>query len=82
MTTDDKSRAKLRLVMKCLLSCAFTEAEEGQLIRMGRAVCPDPALPDYLYWPDRHGLDGSIDAALAKAFAYQPMIVEGPRDLR
>jgi hypothetical protein len=80
MTTDGKSRAKLRLVMECLLSRAFTEDEEGQLIQMGRAACPDPAWTDYLYWPDRHGLDGSVDAALDKAFAYQPIIVEQPRN--
>jgi hypothetical protein len=80
MTTDDMSRTKLRLVMECLLSCAFTEDEEGQLIGMGRAACADPAWTDYLYWPDRHGLDGSIDAALDKAFSYQPIILEAPRD--
>jgi hypothetical protein len=80
MTTADMSRAKLRLLMECLLSCAFTEEEEAQLIRMGRAACSDPAWMDYLYWPDRHGLDGSVDAALAKAFAYQPIIVGPPLD--
>jgi hypothetical protein len=82
MTTDDKSRAKLRLVMECLLSCAFTEDEEGQLIRMGRAACADPSWMDYLYWPDRYGLDGSVDAALDKACAYQPFIPEPPRDVK
>jgi hypothetical protein len=66
--------------MECLLSCAFTEDEESQLIRMGRAACADPAWADYLYWPDRHGLDGSIDAALDKACSYQPIILEPPRD--
>jgi hypothetical protein len=80
MTTDDKSRAKLRLVMECLLSCIFTEDEEAQLIRLGRAACSDPTWTDYLYWPDRHGLDGSVDAALDKAFVYQPIILEPPRD--
>jgi hypothetical protein len=80
MTTDDKSRAKLRLVIECLLSCTFTEGEEGQLIEMGRAACSDPAWTDYLYWPNRHGLDGSIDAALDKAFAFQPIILGPPRD--
>jgi hypothetical protein len=82
MTTVDKSRTKLRLVMECLLSCAFSEDEEGQLIQIGRAACADPAWIDYLYWPDRHGLDGSIDAALDKAFAYQPIILEAPRNPR
>ncbi len=63
MTTADKSRSKLRLVMEGLLSCAFMEDEEAQLIRMGRAACADPSWTDYLYWPDRYGLDGSIEAA-------------------
>jgi hypothetical protein len=49
MTTDDKSRAKLRLVMECLLSCAFSEQEEGQLIQMSRVACTVTAWTDYLY---------------------------------
>jgi hypothetical protein len=80
MSTDDKSRAKLRLIMECLLSCAFTEDEEGQLIQMARTACADPAWMDYLYWPDRHGLNGSVEAALDKAFAYKPIILGPPRD--
>jgi hypothetical protein len=72
---DQKRRLKLRHVMECLLSCAFTEAEEQELIAMGRSACPDPSWMDYIYWPDRHGLDGSIEAALDKAFAYTPIIL-------
>jgi hypothetical protein len=82
MTTADMSRAKLRLVMERLLSCAFTDDEESRLIRMGRAACADPAWMDYLYWPDRHGLDGSIKAALDKAFEHKPIILEPLRDLK
>jgi hypothetical protein len=77
---DDKlRRLKLRRVMECLLSCAFTETEEAALIAMGRSACPDPGWMDYIYWPDRHGLDGSVEAALEKAFAYQPIILGPPR---
>jgi hypothetical protein len=76
MSADDKSRTKLQHVMECLLSCAFTEEEEAQLIRMGRAACADPSWPDYIYWPDRHGVDGSIAAALDRAFAYKPIILD------
>ncbi len=64
---------KLRLIINCLISATFTEDEEKWLFAAGNAVCLDPAWPDYIYWPDRYGLDGSVDAVLAKAFAYQPI---------
>jgi hypothetical protein len=76
---DALQRLKLRHVMECLLSCAFTETEEAALIAMGRSACPDPGWMDYIYWPDRHGLDGSVEAALEKAFAYKPIVLGPPR---
>lgn len=76
MNPDDKNRGKLKLVMKCLLSCAFSEDEEAALIRMGRTATSDPAWMDYIYWPERFGLDGSVEAALEKALAYQPIILD------
>jgi hypothetical protein len=65
------SSAKLKLIMECLISAAFSKDEEKWLFAAGNAVCLDPAWPDYIYWPDRHGLDGSVDAAVVKAMAYQ-----------
>jgi hypothetical protein len=67
--------AKLKLIIECLLSATFSEDEEKWLFAAGNAVCPDPAWSDYVYWPDRHGLDGSVDAAVEKAMAYQPIIL-------
>jgi hypothetical protein len=78
MSVDDKSRTKLTLVMECLLSCTFSEEEENALIRMGKAACPDPQWMDYIYWPDKYGLDGSVAAAVTKAFAYRPMTLGSP----
>jgi hypothetical protein len=75
---EPRRRQKLRLVMECLLSCAFNEAEEAALIAMGRSACADPSWMNYIYWPDRHGLDGSIEAALDKAFSYRPIILGPP----
>lgn len=73
--TDSSQRSKLRLIMQCLLCDGFSESEQDTLITMGRVASPDPAWTNYLYWPDRFGLDGSVDAALNKAFAYQPIIL-------
>lgn len=70
---DARARGKLRLVMQCLLTDGFSEGEQDALIAMGRAASPDPAWTDYLYWPVRYGLDGSIDAALDRAFSYKPL---------
>jgi hypothetical protein len=70
---DTRARDKLRLVMQCLLNDGFSEAEQDVLILMGSDASPDPAWTDYLYWPVRFGLDGSIDAALDKAFSYRPI---------
>jgi hypothetical protein len=67
------SRTKLNLILQCLLSGNFTEKEQDMLIAMGTATSPDPAWTDYIYWPNRHGLDGSIDAALDKIFSYRPI---------
>jgi hypothetical protein len=72
---EDKNHKKLALVMECLLSCAISEDEEATLIRIGKAACPDPQWMDYIYWPDRHGLDGSVGAAVEKAFSYRPIIL-------
>jgi hypothetical protein len=70
---DSRARAKLRLIMQCLLTEGFSEAEQDALILMGNAASPDPAWTDYLYWPVRFGLDGSIDAGLDRAFSYKPI---------
>jgi hypothetical protein len=74
----ENNRNKLALVMECLLSCTFSEDEEAALIRMGKAACPDPNWMDYIYWPDRHGLDGSVNQAIEKAFSYPPIILGPP----
>jgi hypothetical protein len=79
MSSLERQSAKLGLIMQCLLSCAFSEAEEAWLFAAGVAASPDPASPDpawaeYIYWPDRYGLDGSVATAVAKAFAYQPIV--------
>jgi hypothetical protein len=73
MVSVDKNRTKLRMVIECLVSCAFTEEEEAALIRMGRVATLDPQWMDYIFWPDRYGLDGTIEAALDRAFAYTPI---------
>jgi hypothetical protein len=72
---DARSRARLRLIMQCLLTEGFSQAEQDELIKMGRAASPDPAWIDYLYWPNRYGLDGSVDAALDRVFSYQPIVL-------
>jgi hypothetical protein len=69
------NREKLHLVMGCLLSLSFSKDEEKWLFEAGNSACLDPAWGDYIYWPDRNGLDGSIGAALDKAFAYQPIVL-------
>lgn len=74
---DPHARNRLRLIMQCLRTEGFSEAEQDALIAMGRAASPDPAWTDYLYWPDRHGLDGSVEAALDKAFSYCPIVLPG-----
>jgi hypothetical protein len=63
--------AKLKLIIECLISATFSTEEEKWLFAAGNAVCLDPAWPDYIYWPDRYGLDGSVEAAVAKAMGYQ-----------
>ena len=70
---DARSRAKLKLIMQCLYNDGFSEAEQDALIKMGSQASPDPAWTDYLYWPNKFGLDGSIDAALDRAFSYRPI---------
>jgi hypothetical protein len=70
---DARARARLRLIMQCLLTEGFSETEQDALILMGSAASPDPAWTDYLYWPVKFGLDGSIDAVLDKAFSYRPI---------
>jgi hypothetical protein len=67
--------AKLKLIIECLISAAFSKEEENWLFASGNAVCADPAWPDYIYWPDRYGLDGSVEAAVARAFSYQPIVL-------
>ncbi len=66
---------KLRLVMECLISARFSADEEKWLFDAGKAASRDPSWSDYIYWPDRYGLDGSVDAAVAKAMAYQPIVL-------
>jgi hypothetical protein len=70
---DARARARLRLIMQCLLTEGFSETEQDALILMGSAASLDPAWTDYLYWPVKFGLDGSIDAVLDKAFSYKPI---------
>ncbi len=73
------SSKKLSLIMQCLISATFSEEEEKWLFAAGTATSPDPAWADYIYWPDRHDLDGTVEAAVAKAFAYRPIILpSGP----
>jgi hypothetical protein len=75
---DARTRARLRLIMECLQTEGFSEAEQDMLIKIGCAASQDPAWTDYLYWPDRYGLDGSVDAALDKAMAYNPSVMGTP----
>jgi hypothetical protein len=72
---DMRARGKLKLIMQCLLTDGFSEAEQDALIKMGRETSPDPSWTDYLYWPVKYGLDGSVDAALDRVFSYQPIIL-------
>jgi hypothetical protein len=65
--------AKLKLIIECLISATFSKEEEKWLFAAGNAVCADTSWPDYIYWPDRYGLDGSVEAAVARAFTYQPI---------
>jgi hypothetical protein len=65
--------AKLKLIIECLISATFSKEEEKWLFAAGNTVCADPAWPDYIYWPDRYGLDGSVEAAIERAFAYKPI---------
>ncbi len=64
---------KLRLIIECLVSARFSKDEEKWLFAAGNAACLDPSWPDYVYWPDHYGLDGSVDAAVTKAMAYHPI---------
>jgi hypothetical protein len=72
------NRAKLKMIIECLLSMAFSKDEEAWLFAAGKAVSPDPAWSDYVYWPERFGLDGSVEAALDRAFAYLPINLPRP----
>jgi hypothetical protein len=72
---DPVNRTKLKLIMQCLYAEGFSEADQNELINMGTAKSPDPSWSDYIYWPDRHGLDGSIEAALDKVFSYKPILL-------
>jgi hypothetical protein len=74
----ETKKTKLALIMECLLSCAFSQTEEAWLFAAGSAASPDPAWADYIYWPDRYGLDGSVDAAVERAFTYKPIILDSP----
>jgi hypothetical protein len=74
MGPKEQSQIKLSLIMECLLSCAFSKDEDVWLFASGAATSPDPVWTDYIYWSDRYGLDGAVAAAVAKAFAYQPVI--------
>jgi hypothetical protein len=69
------ARARLRLIMQCLLAEGFSEIEQVKLIDMGRTASPDHVWTDYLYWPERFRLDGSVDAALDKAMSYRPIVL-------
>jgi hypothetical protein len=68
---DARARAKLRYIMQCLYCDGFSEQEQDALIKMGGKASPDPSWTNYIYWPDRYGLDGSIEGALDKIFSYQ-----------
>jgi hypothetical protein len=68
---DARLRAKLGLIIQCLYCDGFSEKEQESLIAWGCRASPDPAWTDYIYWPMRFGLDGSIEAALDRVFSYQ-----------
>jgi hypothetical protein len=72
---DAINRAKLKLIIQCLYAEGFSEAEQSELINMGSAASPDSSWTDYIYWPGRHGLDGSIEAALDRVFSYKPILL-------
>ena len=78
--SESEKRQKLYFIMKCLETVLFDSDEEYLLMEMGDKVAPDPKWSDYLYKPSRYGLDGSIEAAIEKAFAYQPIILGPPAD--
>jgi hypothetical protein len=68
---DAGARTKLRHIIHCLHCDGFSEDEQDALIKMGSKASPDPSWTNYIYWPDRYGLDGSIEGALDKIFSYQ-----------
>jgi hypothetical protein len=72
---DVKKRTKIKLIIQCLYSEGFSETEQDALINMGNAASPDPSWTDYIYWPSRFGLDGSIEATLDKIFSYKPILL-------
>jgi hypothetical protein len=72
---DATNRAKLKLIIQCLYAEGFSEAEQNELINMGSTASRDPSWTDYIYWPGRYGLDGSIEAALDKIFSHKPILL-------
>lgn len=80
MLSDNDKREKARLLMECIVSIFFDDDERHTLNEMADKIIPDPQWPDYLFWPRKHDLDGSIDAAIEKAFAYKPIILGPPPD--
>jgi hypothetical protein len=68
---DARARIKLRKIIHCLHCDGFSEEEQDALINMGSKASPDSSWTNYIYWPDRYGLDGSIEGALDKIFSYQ-----------
>jgi hypothetical protein len=73
-----KKKGKLALILKCLASGLFDDEETEYLVIRGNMLSPDPNWTGYLFWSDRYGLDGSIEAAVEKAFAYKPIILGPP----
>jgi hypothetical protein len=68
---DSGAHTKLRHIIHCLHCDGFCEDEQDALIKMGSKASPDPSWTNYIYWPDRYNLDGSIESALDKIFGYQ-----------
>lgn len=77
--SDSQMRLKAKLLLECITSGLFDDHEQGILYELGDKIFIDPDWSGYLFWPQKYGLDGSIEAAIEKAFSYKPIIL-GPSD--
>ena len=79
LNTEQK-KEKARIIYDAI-NCAFFDDEERySIIQIGDKLFVDPYWSAYVNWADKYGLDGSIDAAIEKAFSYKPIILGPPSD--